>query len=193
MGRAVSRCEKQGGRNSTFTILQGIDGVQQNSPFSRIIALMTHEVWLREVQSSDLPIFFEQQRDPEAVRMAEFPARDYDDFMAHWSANMAEDSTILRTVLFRGDVAGNIVSWEESGQRNVGYWLGKDYWGKGIASAALEQFLQDIDARPLYAHVAKTNAASIRVLQKCGFRVFGEAPFTDPDGEPGEEFIMILE
>src|SRR5262249_15735222 len=134
---------------------------------------MTDEVSLREVQEGDLPVFFEQQLDPEATRMAAFPARARDEFMAHWPNTMPQNPTILKTIVFHGKVAGNIVSWEQSGERKVGYWLGKEYWGKGVASAALARFLGYVTARPLYARVAKSNAASIRVLQKCGFTITG--------------------
>jgi RimJ/RimL family protein N-acetyltransferase len=154
---------------------------------------MTNEISLRDTQEGDLPVLFEQQLDPEATRTAAFPARAYDEFMAHWAKSMAEETTILKTIIFHGRVAGNIVYWEQSGERQLGYWLGKEYWGKGIASAALAQFLGHLKARPLYAHVAKRNAASIRVLQKCGFTISGEATFRGIDGEPGSEFIMTLE
>jgi RimJ/RimL family protein N-acetyltransferase len=125
--------------------------------------------------------------------MAAFPARAYDEFMAHWGKCMAEETTILRTIVFKEQVAGNIVYWEKSGERRVGYWLGKEYWGKGIASAALALFLGHVRARPLCARVAKGNAASIRVLQKCGFTISGEDTFRDAAGAPGSEFIMTLE
>jgi RimJ/RimL family protein N-acetyltransferase len=154
---------------------------------------MTIVISLRDVQAGDLPIFFAQQLDPEATRMAAFPARAYDDFMAHWAKSMAEQTTILKTIVCDDKVAGNIVSWEQAGQRNVGYWLGKEYWGQGIASAALAQFLELVKVRPLYAHVAKSNAASIRVLRKCGFTISGEDTFCDIDGELGSEFIMALD
>lgn len=95
------------------------------------------EILLRDVQESDLSIFFEQQLDQEATQMAAFPSRGRGAFMAHWMKIMADETTTLKTVLFHGGVAGNIVSWEQSGERNVGYWLGKEYWGQGIASAAL--------------------------------------------------------
>lgn len=150
------------------------------------------EISLRDVQKDDLPIFFEQQRDAEATQMAAFPARDRDAFMVHWTRIMAEQTAIVRTILFRGSVAGNIVAWTQSGQLRVGYWLGKEYWGKGIASAALPQFVSRVKARPLYARVAKHNAASIRVLQKCGFTICGEDTFPAADGEEGEEFVLIL-
>ena len=41
--------------------------------------------------------------------------------------------------------------------------------GRGIATAALTAFLRLEQTRPLYAGVAKHDAASVRVLQKCGF------------------------
>jgi RimJ/RimL family protein N-acetyltransferase len=154
---------------------------------------MTNDLSLRAVQPSDLPIFFEQQLDPEATRMAAFPARAHDAFKAHWEKIMTEGTAIVRTITVRGEVAGNIVSWEQWGQWQVGYWLGRKYWGQGIASAALSQFLGLVPVRPLYARAARHNAASIRVLQKCGFTIAGEDRFPRADGEEGEEFILVLE
>jgi RimJ/RimL family protein N-acetyltransferase len=160
---------------------------------------MIDEPSLRDVVESDLPVFFEQQLDPEATRMAAFRARARDDFMAHWANILADKTCILKTIVFHGDVVGNIVSWEQSGEREVGYWLGKEYWGKGIASAALSQFLTLVRVRPLFAHVARHNVASIRVLQKCGFTISGDdkspGPIggeNEPDGCENEEVILIL-
>jgi len=154
--------------------------------------MITNEVTLREVQESDLATFFEQQLDPEAIRMAAFPSRTRDAFMAHWAKSRAQETSILKTIIFQGEVAGNIVYWEQSGECKVGYWLGKEYWARGIASAALSQFLRLVKVRPLYARVAKHNIASIRVLEKCGFIVAGEDKFSDDDGKEGEEFIFKL-
>ncbi len=153
---------------------------------------MSNEISLREVQESDLPIFFEQQLDAEATRMAAFPARSREDFMAHWTKIMTDGTTLLKTIVFQGKAAGNIVAWNQAGAMKVGYWLGKEYWGKGIASAALSQFLEHVKTRPLFAHVAKHNTASIRVLQKCGFTITGEGRFDAADGGEGEEFILTL-
>lgn len=153
---------------------------------------MTYSISLRDVLETDLPIFFKQQLDPKAVRMAAFPARDRDAFMAHWAKIKADENTIAKTINFHGQVAGYIVKWEQSGNQKVGYWLGKVYWNKGIASAALLQFLQHVKVRPLHAHVAKHNSASIRVLQKSGFKISGEDTFSGTDGTECEEFILIL-
>jgi RimJ/RimL family protein N-acetyltransferase len=129
---------------------------------------------LRDVKEDDLPVFFEHQLDPDATRMAAFPPRDRNAFMAHWTRIMADETVIKKAILFDGDVAGNVVSFVRSGEREVGYWIGKNYWGRGVATQALSEFLDHIETRPLYGHVARHNVASIRVLEKCGFRISGE-------------------
>lgn len=150
------------------------------------------EVSLREVRVSDLPIFFEHQLDPEATRMAEFPSRDRDAFMAHWTKIMAASTGVIRTILLGGSVAGNIGAWTDGADRLVGYWIGREFWGRGIASAALKQFLDYETTRPLTARVVKHNAASIRVLQKAGFTLAGEDAYDLPGGATGEEFVFKL-
>jgi RimJ/RimL family protein N-acetyltransferase len=101
--------------------------------------------------------------------MADFPLRDEGAFYAHWHKIMADPANLLRTILWKGEIVGNMVSFIMEGKREVGYWLGREYWGKGIASAALEQFLREVTERPLYGVTAKSNPASGRVLEKCGF------------------------
>jgi RimJ/RimL family protein N-acetyltransferase len=146
------------------------------------------------VIDSDLPTFFEQQCDPEANQMAAFPARDRDAFQAHWTKILADPAKSVRTILLGDQVAGNIGSWEQEGQRLVGYWIGKTYWGKGVATAALSQFLDLVEARPLHAHVAKHNIASIRVLQKCGFSVCVEETASGDRPRDGvEELVFKLD
>lgn len=150
-------------------------------------------VRLRDVTGDDLPIFFEQQRDPDANRMAAFPPRERDAFMAHWTKILTDETGPLKTIVLDGQVAGNIVSWEQDGKRLVGFWIGKEYWGKGVATAALLEYLRVVRSRPLYAYVAKQNRASIRVLEKCGFRVCVEE--TESLGAPSdgvEELVLKL-
>lgn len=153
----------------------------------------TGSVSLREVIESDLADFFEHQRDPAAVQMAAFPSRPRDAFMAHWSKILADPAVIARTVLLGSNIAGNVVSWEQDGQRLVGYWLGRDYWGRGVASRAVSTFVKSITARPLHAYVAKHNLASIRVLQKAGFELSGERRSAAPTGgEVVEELLYSV-
>ena len=145
-------------------------------------------VSLRAVTERDLEVFFGDQRDPDAIRMAAFPARSRDDHYAHWHRILADESVVARTIVFDGDVAGNVVAWvTEPGARAVGYWIGKRYWGAGIATAAVALFTDVVTTRPLHARVAKANPGSIRVLEKCGFVIEGEAQ----DGDV-EELVMVL-
>ncbi len=156
---------------------------------------MIDHVQLRDVTADDLPIFFEQQLDPAATQMANFPPRDRDAFMAHWTTKvLGNENAIVKTILFDAQVAGNIVCWEQIGRWLIGYWLGREYWGKGIATQALSEFLNVVKTRPLYAYVAKHNLASQRVLEKCGFVVVAEdEPSSATAGEEIEDFLLRLE
>jgi len=61
----------------------------------------------------------------------------------------------------------------------IGYWLGEDYWGKGIASKAIllviDYAFNVLDLKRLYTAVFDYNEASRRVLEKAGFRYEGRA------------------
>lgn len=153
-------------------------------------------VLLRDATEADLPAFFEFQLDAEANRMAAFTAEDPSDeeaFTAHWRKVFADESIMKKTILFDGEVAGNILSFEQFGEREVSYWIWKEYWRMGIATKALSEFLSHVKTRSLYARAAKDNAASIRVLEKCGFAVSGEDKgFSSARGEEVEEFVLEL-
>jgi RimJ/RimL family protein N-acetyltransferase len=150
-------------------------------------------VRLRDVEQDDLLIFYHHQLDREASRMAAFPSRDRDSFMAHWNRILGEETVIARTVLVDGRVAGNVVSFEREGHREVGYWIGKRYWGRGVATEALARFLELVPSRPLYAHVARHNVASVRVLEKCGFAIVGkDEDFSDVPGVRIEGVVLEL-
>lgn len=151
---------------------------------------MNDTVRLRNVEPGDLPIFYEQQLDADATRMAAFPARDRASFDAHWETNiLGNPDAIAQTILVDGEVAGNIGSWPQEGVRLVGYWIGKEYWGKGVATRALFAFLHLVTDRPLHAHVVKHNVGSIRVLEKCGFSLEQRAEVVS-DGVV--ELVLVL-
>jgi len=156
---------------------------------------MEERVSLRPVATDDLPIFFVHQLDPEATRLAAFPSRDREAFFTHWTTNILGNPTAVSRTILAGDrVAGNIGAWTDatSHDRLVGYWLGREFWGRGIASAAMAQFLRFEATRPLGAHVAKHNLGSIRVLEKAGFARVGEEAFSLPNGARLEELIYSL-
>lgn len=158
---------------------------------------MTGEIVLRDVIADDLPVFFAQQLDADANRMAAFTAKDPADraaFMAHWATIRGDDSVTIKTIVVAGRVAGHVLRFDEAGHPEVSYWLGKDYWGRGIATTAFTAFLGQIRARPLYARAAKDNRASLRVLQKCGFTIIAEDKgFANARGAEVEEYTLMLD
>jgi RimJ/RimL family protein N-acetyltransferase len=157
---------------------------------------MTLDVVLREVAEEDLPTFFEQQLDPDATYMAAFTAKDpadHEAFTAHWARIRADQTNTIRTIVVKGQVAGHIASYIHSGTPEVTYWLGREYWGRGVATRSLSLFLDHVTARPLYARAAKDNVGSLRVLKKCGFTITGEdRGFANARGEEIEEWLLEL-
>lgn len=154
-------------------------------------------VELRDIYSSDLQVLFEQQLDPDANYMAAFTADDPSDqraFVRRWNYILGNDTLLKKIILYHGEVAGYLVHFDQFGKPSVGYWLGKAYWGKGIATEGLRLFLQHIAIRPLYARVAKDNVGSQRVLEKCGFVCHDEdRGYAQARGQEVEEFIYILQ
>jgi RimJ/RimL family protein N-acetyltransferase len=134
------------------------------------------DVRLRPFRDDDLPVLFTQQLDPEATAMAGFPSRDEEGFRAHWARLIADPTMLTAVVEVDGAVAGSLGSWLEDGRRYVGYWFGREFWGRGIATAALAAYLDELGERPLYAFVATHNTGSIRVLEKCGFALVSRDP-----------------
>jgi RimJ/RimL family protein N-acetyltransferase len=144
---------------------------------------------LRDVTDADVEIFYDYQRDPIAVEMAAFPAREKAAHLQHWTKIRADDTTINRTILVGGEVAGSIGSWVQDDKRLIGYWIGRQHWGKGVATRALRQFIDLLGERPLFAHVARHNLGSIRVLEKCGFKAHSE----QTGGDEVVELLMRLD
>lgn len=136
-------------------------------------------VRIRPVEDADLPTFLTHQEDPVAAAMAAFPTRAPDVFYAHWATIRADPGNITRTIEADGVVAGDIVSWMAGDHREVGYWIGREWWGRGVATAALRLLLAEIADRPILAHVAVDNFGSQRVVEHCGFVRVGAAVADD--------------
>jgi RimJ/RimL family protein N-acetyltransferase len=133
------------------------------------------KILLRNVTLSDLDILFEQQLDHEAVAMSEYPSKDRGEFFRHWEGIMKNKNAFARVILYKGKVAGHILCWKEKYEYQVGYWIGKEFWGRGVATSSLSAILLEIKTRPLFAHTASHNHASRRVLEKCGFILLDES------------------
>ena len=138
------------------------------------------KVRLRPVVASDLPVHFEHQADPESAALAAVPSRDRDAFDTHWARILADPAVVVLTIEADGEVAGSALSFVRDGRRQVGYRIGREHWGRGVATAALTELVaRNVTDRPLFARVAAHNPASRRVLEKCGFRLVAR----EPDGD----------
>lgn len=149
-------------------------------------------ITLRETNADDLPVLFAHQADAESATMAAFPSREREAFDAHWAKVLATPDGFAHSIFLDGVLAGNVVSFVRDDRRYVGYWIGREFWGRGVATAGLAQFVERVvTERPLHAHVAVHNIGSIRVLAKCGFVVItDDAPAAPDDGVA--EYLMCL-
>lgn len=152
---------------------------------------------LREVESADLETFFEHQLDPEAIRLAAFVGQDPTDkaaFQAHWQKILGSPRITQRTIMADGQIAGHIAAFPDGESLEVTYWLGREFWGRGIATAALRRLLCLVADRPIFARAAVDNVGSLKVLAKCGFKVIGQnRDFANGRGEEIEEHILRLD
>jgi len=128
-------------------------------------------VRLRDIEPHDLPKLFEFQLEAEANRSAATHPRSSDEFDAHWERILKDPGVIVRSILAGDVLAGCISCFKNEEHDSIGYRVGSEFWGRGIATQALELLLDQVPVRPLHARVAVTNTASIRVLQKCGFEI----------------------
>lgn len=154
-------------------------------------------VRLREVRDDDLDVFFRHLQDPVAVHQAAFTGPDPSDrvaFDAKWARIRRDPRVTVRTVCLGERVAGHVASFVVDGRLEVTYWIERALWGRGLATAALGQLLDLVVDRPVGARVAGDNRASVRVLEKCGFRRVGTARgFAPARGEEIDELVFRLD
>jgi RimJ/RimL family protein N-acetyltransferase len=151
---------------------------------------------LRNVEDADPDALFDQMRDPEAVHMAAFTAKDPNDraaFDAHMRRVRTSPENLVRAVTLDKEFVGTVGSFVIDGDTEVTYWIDRRHWGRGIATRALELLLELKTTRPLHARAASDNPGSLRVLAKVGFVPIGtEMAFANARGDEIEETILLL-
>jgi RimJ/RimL family protein N-acetyltransferase len=131
-----------------------------------------HDVRLRAVRDDDLEDLFELESDVAGSDMIAFLPRvpgDRAAFDAHWTRIRADPDTLTWIIEADGRFAGYALSFLMNGERQVGYWIVRELWGRGIASAALAALLEQVTERPLWGSTVSDNLGSQRVLQSAGF------------------------
>ena len=134
-------------------------------------------VTLRALQDDDLDELFRWESDPTGARMAAFTRADPADraaFDAHYQRVRANPDNTTLAIEEDGVLAGMIASFNVEGDRELTYWVDPERWGRGIASTAVQTFIQQETERPLFARAAARNLGSSKVLLRNGFVKIGE-------------------
>ena len=153
-------------------------------------------ITLTETEENELDTFFQFQLDQEANYLAAFTAKDPNDKKAYiekYSKHLADPTIHMRTIRVNDVIAGSIAKFVMENEAGITYWIDKKFWGQGIATTALNEFLKIEQARPIYGHVAFDNYGSQKVLEKCGFVKIGkDKGFANARQAEIEEFIYKL-
>lgn len=142
------------------------------------------DIRVKPVRQADISALYAMHSDEVSVWQAGvgLSGRTHADFEARWlkKAKGTED-IFISSIWAGGHLVGDVSSFLREGKREVGYWLDRKYWGKGISTKALRRFLPLIkEVYPksaLYARVVDGNIPSSRVLGKCGFQPIGRDSF----------------
>jgi RimJ/RimL family protein N-acetyltransferase len=157
---------------------------------------MAATVELRPIRDEDLDALYAFEADPVAAHQAAFTSKGMPDrsaFDARWQRIRKDEDARMLAVVYDGKVAGSVFSHKMGEEYHVGYWISREHWGKGVATAALLKYLEGFTYRPVHASAACDNTASIRVLEKCGFRPCGsDKGFANARGEEIEELLFVL-
>ena len=154
------------------------------------------DVILRNTNTNDLHTLFEFQLDEDANYLAAFTSENPADkkvYIEKWTSLLSDEKVNVKTILLDSNIVGSIAKFEVNGNAEITYWIGKEFWGKGIASSALKKFLEIEKTRPIYGRVAFDNIGSQKVLVNSGFSEIGtERGFANARAKEIEEFVFEL-
>lgn len=92
--------------------------------------------------------------------------------------NIADADELGFHIDHEGDLIGGVGFKKLQETPEIGYWLGRPYWGKGFMSEALDAAIGWMFANTGHERLAceamTENQASIKVMEKAGFRPVGE-------------------
>lgn len=154
---------------------------------------MPTNVELRPVLTEDVALFFEHHLEVRPLPVGASLDERQATFIAGWSQMLADKSVLARTIVSEGDVAGYVVCARQREQPTISSWLGRRFWGHGIATKAVKAFVDLVEERPVYARVAYDNLAALQVLRKTGFAIIGhDSFFSESHGYEIDEIICAL-
>jgi len=149
------------------------------------------KVTLRKLRMSDLNRIMEMFPDPEVtsaigLTLSENPPKITREFEKKWLKKAIKEymkkkpSSYNLAIISDGIHVGNVGAYKidyENDLVAVGYWIGKAYWGRGIATMALKLFINELNKKfkikRIEGFAFTFNPASMRVMEKCGFKLEG--------------------
>lgn len=153
-------------------------------------------IYIRPTELADLDILFEFQLDKEGGYLAAFMPKDPTDISAYINKHtklLSDPNVNNQTIILDNVVVGSVAKFVMDGDAEITYWLDKKYWGQGIATEALKNFLDIEITRPIFGRVAFDNFRSQKVLEKCGFvKIGSDKGFANARQAVIEEFIYKL-
>lgn len=156
-----------------------------------------YDIKLRPTAVDDLETLFQFQLDDEANHLAAFTSKDSankEAYIAKFTKLLADPTINNQTIIADTVIVGSIAKFIMEGDAEITYWIDKNFWGKGIATNALKDFLALETTRPLFGRVAFDNLGSQKVLEKCGFVKIGtDKGFANARQTEIEEFIYRLD
>lgn len=151
------------------------------------------DLHLSPVQESDIPALFRFQDDKDAqYQAAGGAAHESEEAYREFLKRVESKGAVFRTILLEGAPVGYIAAFDRFELRELSYWIGRKFWGQGLATRAVGQWIKEypLPEGGLYARAVKDHPASARVLDKNGFSaVKEESYFSDIRDAVVEEIL----
>jgi len=153
------------------------------------------DIKLRPTEISDLDFLFQFQLDKGGY-LAAFMPKDPTDKVAYIAKHtkLLSDPTVNNhTILIDNNIVGSIATFVMEGDTEITYWIDRKFWGQGIATKAIKEFLIIETTRPVLGRVAFDNFGSQKVLEKNGFvKIGSDKGFANARQTEIEEYIYKL-
>lgn len=155
------------------------------------------DITLRPTTEGDLRLIHSFEIDPRANELAGSKPRDWPTFAARWAVILADkDGTVTgvtpRVILADGVPVGSVNLSPFEGPMSIGYWIGREHWGRGIATRAVELMLHECPQRPIFATASASNTASLRVLAKNGFAEVSRCATPESERAVARETVTLV-
>lgn len=158
--------------------------------------MANNNITLIKTEEDDLNSFFQFQLDKEANYLAAFTSKDPNNKTAYiekYTKHLNDPTINMKTIKVNDVIAGSIAKFVMENEAEITYWIDRKFWGQGIATTALKDFLDIEKIRPIYARVAFDNYGSQKVLEKCGYVKTGkDKGFANARQTEIEEYIYKL-